>query len=112
MNNSISVSALLVSIALSGWLSTAYADSAAANCELLKDGETKEGRSGSCTFSQRQGYIDLELHNGSTYSLSPDDKANHYKDQKGHTVVRTQAGGDTQEFKWEDGKTIRVTFTG
>lgn len=97
---------------MSGWLSAAYADSAAANCELRKDGETKEGRSGSCTFSQRQGYIDLELHNGTTYSLSPGEKPDHYTDQNGHKVVRTMKGGNTEEFKWEDGKKLRVTFSG
>ncbi len=79
---------------------------------LTAHGETMKGRSGPCTFSQRQGYIDIDLRNGDTYSLSPGGKANHYKDQKGIKVVRTQAGGNSQEFKWEGGKKIVVTFGG
>jgi len=112
MKKSALLSASLVTIALSGWLSTAHADSAEAHCQVRKDGETKQGQSGPCTFSQRQGYIDLDLRNGETYSLAPGNQPNHFKDQKGNKVVRTQAGGDTQEFKWEGGKKVTVTFTG
>jgi len=104
------LSASLVAIGLSGWLPTAHADSAQAYCEVRKDGEVKQGRSGPCTFSQRQGYIDLDLRNGVTYSLAPGKNANHFKDQKGNKVIRTQAGGNTQEFKWEGGTRVIVTF--
>jgi hypothetical protein len=104
------LSASLVAISLSSWLSAAHADSADANCQVRKDGETKQKQSGPCTFSQRQGYIDLDLRNGETYSLSPGNQPNHFKDQKGNKVVRTQAGGNTQEFKWEGGKKVVVTF--
>lgn len=83
--------------------------SAQATCEVRKDGDTKQGASGPCTFSQRQGYIDLDLKNGDNYSLSPGGKADHYKDQKGIKVVRTQSG-TSEEFKWEGGKKITVTF--
>ena len=58
-------------LAALGSVSAAHADSASANCELRKEGETRAGLSGPCTFSQRQGYIDLRLRNGDTYSLSP-----------------------------------------
>ncbi len=112
MKKSAFLSASLVAIALSGWLSTAHADSAEATCQVRKDGEVKQGRSGPCTFSQRQGYIDLDLRNGVTYSLAPGNNANHYKDQKGNKVIRTQAGGNTQEFKWEGGTKVTVTFVG
>jgi hypothetical protein len=112
MKKSVLLSASLVAISLSGWLAAAHADSAEANCQVRKDGETKQGQSGPCTFSQRQGYIDLDLRNGDTYSLSPGNKPDHFKDQKGNKVVRTQAGGNTQEFKWENGKKVVVTFGG
>jgi hypothetical protein len=104
------VSASLVAIGLCTWLSAAHADSAEAFCEVRKDGEVKQGRTGPCTFSQRQGYIDLDLRNGVTYSLSPGKNANHFKDQKGNKVIRTQASGSTQEFKWEGGTRVIVTF--
>jgi len=112
MNKATFLSASFIAIALSGWLSTARADSAAANCQIRKDGETKQGQSGPCTFSQRQGFIDLDLRNGETYSLSPGNQPDHFKDQKGNKVIRTQAGGNTQEFKWEGGKKVTVTFAG
>jgi len=88
----------------------AFADTSDAMCQVRKEGETKHGASGPCTFSQRQGYIDLDLRNGDTYALRPMDKSNHYKDQKGHKVVRTMASAGSQEFKWEGGKKITVTF--
>jgi hypothetical protein len=112
MKKSTFLSVSLVAIAMSGWLSTARADSADATCQVRKDGETKQGMSGPCTFSQRQGYIDLDLRNGETFSLSPTGQPNQFKDQKGKKVVRTQAGGNTQEFKWEGGKKVVVTFAG
>jgi len=87
----------------------AIADSAEAMCEVRKDGDTKHGASGPCSFSQRQGYIDLDLRNGDTYSLAPGKNAGHYKDQKGNKVVRTVSGG-TEVFKWEGGKKVTVTF--
>jgi len=106
------LSASLAALAVRAGLSPAYADANEAMCEVRKDGETKPGQSGPCTFSQRQGYIDLDLRNGETYSLSPGNQPNHFEDPKGHKVVRTQAGGSTQEFKWEGGKKVTVTFGG
>ena len=74
-----STSALLFG-ALAG-AQIARADTAAATCEVRKDGEKQGGKSGPCTFGQRQGNIDIDLRNGDTYSLSPGSKANHYHDQ-------------------------------
>ena len=88
------------------------ADTMEATCEMRKDGEKQKGKSGPCTFGQRQGYIDIDLRNGETYSLSPRGGANEYRDQKGNKVVRTHAGGNSQEFKWEGGKKVTVRFTG
>ena len=110
MKKPVLLSASLVAFALCGMASTAYADSNDAMCEVRKDGQAKHGQSGPCTFSQRQGDIDLDMRNGETYSLSPGGQPNHFKDQKGNKVVRTQAGGNTQEFKWEGGKKIIVTW--
>ena len=88
----------------------ASADSSDATCEIRKDGDTRKGASGPCTFSQRQGYIDIDLRNGETISLSPGNQANNFKDQKGNKVVRTQAGGNTHVYKWDNGKKLTVTF--
>ena len=98
-------------VALLGGASSALADSADATCQVRKDGDTKHGASGPCTFSQRQGYINLDLRNGEKYSLSPGSDEGHYKDQNGRKVVRT-ISGSTEEFRWEGGKKIVVTFGG
>ena len=86
------------------------ADTRDATCDVRKDGDKQKGKSGPCTFSQRQGYIDIDLKNGDTVALRPADKANHFKDQHGNKVVRTQSGGSNQTFKWENGKHINVTL--
>lgn len=85
------------------------ADTADADCVLRKDGETKEGASGHCTFSQRQGYVDIDLRNGKSFSLTPGDKPNHFRDQDGKKVVRTVEADGSHEYKWE-GKKIVVRF--
>jgi hypothetical protein len=106
------VSAAAAAIVLLGSGSqVSLADSSDAMCEVRKDGDMKKGASGPCTFSQRQGYIDVDLRNGDTYSLAPGNKSGHYKDQKGNKVVRTMGAGGTQEFKWEGGKKIIVTYS-
>lgn len=71
---------------------TVRADSSDATCEFYKDSDKNRNKSGSCMFSQRQGYIDIGLRNGDTYSLSPRDKSDHYKDQHGDKVERSQGG--------------------
>jgi hypothetical protein len=88
----------------------AGADTASATCEVRKDGEKQGGKSGPCTFGQRQGYVDIDLRNGDTYSLSPGNNANHYRDQKGNKVVRTNSTAGSQQFRWENGKQVTVHF--
>jgi hypothetical protein len=87
---------------------SAQADTADANCEVRKDGDKQGGKSGPCTFGQRQGYVDIDLRNGDNISLSPANQANQYLDQKGNKVVRTMQGQD-QVYKWPN-KTITVRF--
>ncbi len=102
---------LLLALAISvGAVPATFADTTDATCHVRKEGETKHGATGPCTFSQRRGYIDIDLRNGDTFALRPTDKANHFKDQKGHKVVRKMAGSASQDFKWEGGKKITVTF--
>jgi hypothetical protein len=91
-------------------IQVARADARQADCEVRKDGETKKGKSGACTFGQRQGYIDIDLRNGDVYNLRPGKQANHFRDQKGNKIVRTNSSGNTQEFKWEGGTRMIITF--
>ena len=110
MNLKTAFSTIFVVLAALSWVQVAKADSLEATCEVRKDGEKQKGKSGPCTFGQRQGYIDIDLRNGDTMSLSPTNQANHFKDQKGNKVMRTGAGGNTQEYKWEGGTRVIVTF--
>lgn len=111
MNGSSVLFVSVAALAIMGSASLAHADSAEAMCEVRKDGDTKKKASGPCTFSQRQGYIEIDLRNGDKHSLAPGKNANHYKDQKGNKVIRAQSGGNSQEFKWEGGTRIIVSFT-
>jgi hypothetical protein len=111
MRTSTVFSAALLAVLTAGGIAAVSADTNYSSCEVRKDGDTKKKASGPCTFSQRQGYVDIDLRNGDTYSLRPMDKPNHFKDQKGNTVVRTTSGSGTHEYKWEH-KRIIVTFGG
>lgn len=90
--------------------SPSLADSTQAHCEMWHNGDHKTDATGNCQFSQRQGYIDIRLHNGSTWNLSPGDKPDHFRDQEGHKVKRHNEGGK-QVYKWEHRK-ITVAFDG
>lgn len=89
---------------------TTWADTTGAKCEMYKKGEKQKDESGHCTFSQRQGYVDITLRNGNSYNLSPGNKENHFKDQNDRPVKRTMEGENTQNYKWEHKKII-VTFS-
>jgi hypothetical protein len=108
MKTSVWIPISVLVAALGALPAAVQADSADAYCEVRKDGETKAGRSGPCDFSQRQGYVSIDLRNGERWELSPADKPQHFRDQKGNKVVRT-ASGDGHEYKW-DNKKIIVTF--
>ena len=105
------LSAVALALAITAFTPAARADTREATCEVRKDGEKQKGKSGPCTFGQRQGFIDIDLKNGNTVALRPADKANHFKDQYGNKVVRTQSGGNYQAFKWDNGKHINVTLS-
>ncbi len=107
----VKVFALAAGFLLPGLLSVpVLADSTQASCEFRSHGDLKKDRSGPCSFSQSQGYVDITLKNGKTFNLSAGNKANHFKDQEDHKVVRTSEGS-TQKYKWDE-KSITVSFDG
>jgi hypothetical protein len=112
MKTSPTLSMLLLAVCLLAGIGGARADSTDATCEVRKDGDKQKGKSGPCTFSQRQGYISIDLKNGDTISLSPSGGAGHYRDQRGNKVTRTSAGTTGMSLKWENGKRIEVTWGG
>lgn len=102
MQKSIGIGSTLLLAGSIAFGQAAWADSSQATCEFYKHGDSKHDRWGACSFSQRQGYIDITLKGGSTYNLSPRDDANQFKDQDGHKVDRTQASGNRQEYEWHN----------
>jgi hypothetical protein len=104
-------SALLL-IAVTGFMiQPVSADSVDATCEFYRHGDAKHDRWGACTFSQRQGYIDITLKNGASFSLSPRNDANQYKDKEGNKVDRTTSSSTSQVFEWKkDQQKLVVEF--
>jgi len=97
----ITIAATAILLSGVGPSAPARADSAQATCEVREDGKVKKDASGPCTFSQRQGNINITLANGFTHDLSPGTKPDHYRDAKGHKVERV-LHGETETFKWDD----------
>jgi hypothetical protein len=108
MNPSIILSAALTVPLLLAGASSALADTTEAMCEVAQHGDHKKALSGPCDFSQRQGYVSIALRNGERLELSPTDKPQEFKDQKGNKVVRTSEGS-THKYKWNH-QTVLVTF--
>jgi hypothetical protein len=100
MKASVVMASAILTLGTAVSMQFAQADTRQANCEVRKNGETEQGKSGACSFAQRQGYIDIDLRNGDVYSLRPGNQADRYRDQKGDKVARTNSSGNTQEFKW------------
>jgi hypothetical protein len=105
------ITATALLLATGGAFATARADTAAATCEVRADGKVNKQATGPCQFSQRQGYVDITLANGVAHSLSPADKPNQYKDEKGRPVGRSM-NGQAQVYKWGDKNVIVVSFDG
>jgi hypothetical protein len=95
-------SVILLAAVTSVLIQSVRADSTDATCEFYKHGDAKHDRWGACSFSQRQGYIDITLKNGTSYSLSPRDDANQYKDQEGNKVERTKSSSSGQVYEWKN----------
>jgi hypothetical protein len=112
MRNPMIVAVWLLIACMVAGAGVAHADSTDATCEVRKDGDKQKGKSGPCTFSQRQGYIDIDLKNGDTIRLSPVGSGGNYRDQHGNKVTRTSAGTTGMSLKWQNGKHVNVTWTG
>jgi hypothetical protein len=112
MNKSTTLAMALLAVCLLAGIADARADSADATCEVRKEGDKQKGKSGPCTFSQRQGHVNIDLKNGDTISLTPAGGAGHYRDQHGNKVTRTSAGTTGMSLKWQNGKRVDITWSG
>ena len=65
------------------------ADTAAARCDIYPAGEDHASASIPCTFSQRQGFININRSDGVSHDLTPSsDAPGNYTDQNGRPVYR------------------------
>jgi len=113
MKNLRILSVAYVAVAAVMPLATVHADSAEAVCEVRKDGDTKRGASGPCTFSQRQGYVDLDLRNGDTYSLAPGAKAGQAEgelERRGYSYATGSTSGSSKYSSWYNRSTGRCVM--
>lgn len=84
-----SVFAAILSLSVLGTAIIAQADTVKARCDVYPKGEDQASSSGPCTFSQRQGFIDIQLKDGKRYSLRPvGDEPGNYVDQDGQAAYR------------------------
>jgi hypothetical protein len=96
--------ATLVSFASISMTSFAKADTVNARCDFYPIGEDYASSSGSCTFSQRQGYITIQTPDGTVYEFSPvGDQPGNFVDAAGKPVYRQSGLGDAgQIFRLSD----------
>lgn len=71
------------------------ADTVTARCDVYPKGNDRAKSSGSCTFSQRQGVVGIQLQNGKRYDLVPaGNTPGNYRDQNGRAAYRQSGLGD------------------
>lgn len=112
----------IATVASFGISVAAKADTVPAHCDLYAPREDYPSLSSNCTFSQRQGYIGIQLQaNGNRYEFSPvpNSQPGNFTDQRGNRVIRQSGLGDRgQIFRLADGSALYVywdtssSFTG
>jgi hypothetical protein len=86
--------AVTLAVASLGIAISAKADTVSARCDVYPKGEDRATSSGLCTFSQRQGFVGIQLQNGQRYDLRPvENQPGNYLDQDGHAAYQ-QSGLD------------------
>jgi hypothetical protein len=73
----------------------AKADTVDARCDVYPKGSDRAKSSSICTFSQRQGFVGIQLPSGKRYDLSPvGSQPGNYKDQNGRAAYRQSGLGN------------------
>ncbi|MCP9926693.1 hypothetical protein [Cyanobium sp. CH-040] len=86
---------LACAMAVCGTVVPALADTVQARCDVYPKGEDRAKSSGLCSFSQRQGFVGIELKNGKRYDLSPNaQQPDGYTDRNGRAVTRELLEGN------------------
>lgn len=83
------LAASLLSLASVVATAPALADTVQARCDVFPAGEDKATSSGLCTFSQRQGFVSIQLKGGQRVELKPNESTpNAYFDGRGEPARR------------------------
>lgn len=83
------LTASLLSVAALAIASPVQADTAQARCDVFPKGEDRATSSGLCSFSQRQGFVSIQLKNGTRIELKPNEsKPNAFFDAQGKPARR------------------------
>lgn len=83
------LAASLVGLASVVAAAPALADTVQARCDVFPAGEDKATSSGLCTFSQRQGFVAIQLKGGQRIELKPNESTpNAYFDGRGEPARR------------------------
>lgn len=83
------LAATLLSFAAVAVAPPAFADTVDARCDVFPAGDDKATSSGLCTFSQRQGFVTIQLKGGQTIELKPNESTpNAFFDAKGEPAKR------------------------
>jgi hypothetical protein len=83
------LAATLLSFAAVAVASPALADTVNARCDVFPAGDDKATSSGLCSFSQRQGFVTIQLKGGQTIELKPNESTpNAFFDAKGEPAKR------------------------
>jgi len=83
----------LLSLTSLGITLAAKADTVTARCDVYPKGEDRATSTGPCTFSQRQGFVSIQLENGRRYELRPvGNQPGNYRDQNGQRAFRESGG--------------------
>ncbi|MUG96931.1 hypothetical protein F7734_33155 [Scytonema sp. UIC 10036] len=105
-NSVLAIALLIASLSVS---IKAKADTVNARCSVYPKGEDRASWYGSCTFSQRQGFIGIKLQNGRRYDLRPvRNRPNQYRDQNSRSAYR-EMDGDRQIYRLAR-ESVYVTF--
>lgn len=92
--------ATTLAIASLGFAGSVKADTVQARCDIYPKGSDRVKSSGPCMFSQRQGYVGIQLPNGKRYDLSPvGNQPGNYRDQNGRAAYREGMGEQGQIFR-------------
>lgn len=91
----------------------AQADTVKARCDVYPKGEDQATFSGSCTFSQRQGNVGIQLEDGRRYDLQiTGNQPGNYIDQNSQAAYRQSGLGDTGQIYRLAKESIYVYWAG